>query len=223
MANKNKINSSEFDINKIKNIDKIKIINKNTVYIQSQAEIGDGTVIYPGVCIEGNTEIGDNCVIESNSVIKNSKIESNIFIKAGSYIEESIISSGSQIGPYAHIRKNTRVGKSCRVGNFVELKNVTFGDKSKAAHLTYLGDAVVGQCVNIGCGVITCNFREDGKKYQTLIEDNVFVGSDVQLVAPIKVGKNAIIGSGSTITKNIPSDALAIARSRETIKENWKK
>ena len=221
MANKNKTNSN--DIEKIKDIDTIKIINKDAVYIHPQVVIGAGTVIYPCVCIEANTTIGKNCVIEPNCVIKNSKIEDNTLMKAGSYIEESIIGSDSQIGPYAHIRKNTRVGKSCRVGNFVELKNVTFGDKSKAAHLAYLGDAVVGKNVNIGCGVITCNYREDKKKYQTLIEDNVFVGSDVQLVAPVKIGKNVIIGSGSTITKDIPANALAIARTRETIKENWKK
>ncbi len=204
------------------NTNKIKIINKNTVYIHSKVTIGEGTVIYPGVCIESNTIIGNDCVIESNCVIKSSIIENNTLIKAGSYIEESVVGSDSQIGPYAHIRKNSKVGKSCRVGNFVELKNVTFGDKSKAAHLAYLGDAVVGIGVNIGCGVITCNLREDGKKYQTLIEDSVFVGSDVQLVAPIKIGKNAIIGSGSTITKDVPANSLAIARARETIKENWK-
>ncbi len=201
----------------------IKFIDKNNVYIEEQVTIDKGTVIYPGVFIESETQIGKNCIIEPGCMIKNSKIASNTILKAGSYIDESVIGSHSKIGPYAHIRENSTIGKSCKVGNFVEFKKVVFGDNSKAAHITYLGDAVVGKCVNIGCGAITCNYREDKKKYQTIIEDNVFVGSDVQLVAPVKIGKGAIIGSGSTITKDIPADALAIARTRETIKKNWVK
>lgn len=201
----------------------IKIIDKNNVYIEEQVTIGKGTTIYPGVFIESKTQIGTNCVIEPGCIIKNSKIASDTVLKAGSYIDKSVIGSHSQIGPYAHIRENSNIGTSCRVGNFVEFKKVVFGDNSKAAHITYLGDAIVGTGVNIGCGTITCNYREDKKKYQTIIEDDVFVGSDVQLVAPVKIGKGAIIGSGSTITKDIPASALAIARTRETIKENWVK
>ena len=201
----------------------VKFLDTKNVYIDESVKVGKDTVIYPNVFLERNTVIGKNCFIEPNSIIKNSQIENNVSVKSGSYIQDSVIGSDSQIGPYAHIRNSSQIGRGCRVGNFVEFKKVIFGDNSKAAHITYLGDTTVGKCVNIGCGTITCNYREDKKKYETHIGDNVFVGSDVQFVAPVTVGEGAIIGSGSTITKDIPKNSLAVARMRETIKPNWKK
>ncbi len=137
-------------------------------------------------------------------------------------ISESLVQSGSQIGPFAHLKNHTDIGKQVRIGNFVEIKKSVIGDKSKAAHLSYLGDAEIGRGVNIGAGTITCNY--DGfQKHKTTIEDAVFIGSDSQLIAPITVKKGAYVAAGSTITRDVPEDALAIARSPQENKEGWAK
>jgi bifunctional UDP-N-acetylglucosamine pyrophosphorylase/glucosamine-1-phosphate N-acetyltransferase len=141
-------------------------------------------------------------------------------IKANTYIEKSIVHSKASLGPFARLRPETEIGEEAHIGNFVELKKVKFGAKSKAGHLTYLGDAEIGIDTNIGCGTITCNYAVDRKKYKTKIGDNVFVGSDSQFVAPVAVGNNAVIASGSTITEDVPDKALAIARARQVNKEN---
>ncbi|MCB0394608.1 MAG: bifunctional UDP-N-acetylglucosamine diphosphorylase/glucosamine-1-phosphate N-acetyltransferase GlmU, partial [Bdellovibrionales bacterium] len=198
--------------------DGVVIIDPDTTYVEPDVEIGSATVLYPGNYIRGNTKIGSFCVIEPNCMIIDSEIHNEVQIKSGSYIEKSEVQSKSSIGPYAHLRPKTKIGEECKVGNFVEMKNTTFANKAKAAHLTYLGDAEVGEETNIGCGTITCNYREDKKKYQTKIGKGVFVGSDTQFVAPVEIGDGAIIGSGSTITKNVPADALAVARGRQFIK-----
>ncbi|MCX7724603.1 MAG: bifunctional UDP-N-acetylglucosamine diphosphorylase/glucosamine-1-phosphate N-acetyltransferase GlmU [Thermodesulfovibrio sp.] len=192
------------------------------VWISPSVTIGQDTIIYPNVFLEGNTKIGQNCIIFQGVRIKDSIIEDNVQIKDSTVIESSYIKSGSKIGPFAHIRPQTIIGKECRIGNFVEVKKSTIGDGTKAAHLSYIGDSEIGNNVNIGAGTITCNY--DGqKKHKTIIEDNVFIGSDTQLVAPVRVCKGAYIGAGSTITKEVPEDALAISRTPQKNILGWAK
>jgi len=195
------------------------IIDPTNTYIEDSVIVGSGTVIYPGVFIRGKTAVGPFCVIEPNAFISDSVIDEAVQIRAGSYLEQAIVHSHAKIGPYARLRPDTEIGESAQIGNFVELKKVKFGKKSKAGHLTYLGDAEIGEEVNIGCGTITCNYAADKKKYKTIIGDRVFVGSDSQFVAPVTVGSDSIIASGSTITKDVPAEALAIARARQENKE----
>ncbi len=199
--------------------DGVIFINPATTYIEDTVLVGPGCVIYPGVFLRGKTAIGPYSVIEPNSFISDSVIEDGVQIKMGSHLEKVIVKSKAQVGPYARLRPDTVIGESAKVGNFVEMKKVNFGAGSKASHLTYLGDAEIGVDVNIGCGTITCNYAADHKKYKTIIKDRVFVGSDSQLVAPVTVHEDAIIASGSTITKDVPAGALAIARSRQENKD----
>ena len=197
------------------------IVDPENTYIEDDVDIRSTAIIHPNTYISGNSQIAEGCEIEPNSIIRDSKIDCCVKVKAGSYLEGAVVGSHSLIGPYARLRPQTHIGSHCKIGNFVETKNAVFADHVKASHLTYLGDVEIGSNVNIGCGTITCNYREDGKKYKTLIEDNVFVGSDVQFVAPVKVGKGSVIGSGSTITDEVPSDSLAIARAKQVIKPDW--
>ena len=177
--------------------------------------VGAGSLIYPGVYLKGRTKIGSFCAIESGSFIFDSVIHNYVNVQAGSYIEDSVVEEKSVIGPYAHLRSGTRVGQECRVGNFVETKKAVIGNKSKAAHLSYLGDVKVGAGVNIGCGTVTCNYGPDRKKRQTVIEDRAFIGSGAQLVAPVKVQSDSIVGAGSVITKDVPEGHLALGRSEQ--------
>ncbi|RME16308.1 MAG: UDP-N-acetylglucosamine diphosphorylase/glucosamine-1-phosphate N-acetyltransferase [Bdellovibrio sp.] len=197
------------------------IIDPSSTYIEDSVSVGKASVIYPGSYLLGQTQIGSFCVIEPNCFIARSRIGDSVQIKAGSYVESSQILDKAKVGPYARIRGGGQIGEECEIGNFVEVKNSSFGKKSKAKHLAYLGDAEVGEETNVGCGVITCNYAVDRKKYVTKIGKGVFVGSDVQFVAPVSIGDEAIIGSGSTITKDVPAKALAIARGRQFIKENY--
>ena len=197
------------------------IIDPKTTYIEESVEIGSGTVIYPGTYLKGRTKIGNYCVIESHCFLLNSQVADSVEIRMGCYFESVEVKSKAVIGPYARLRPQTRIGSGARVGNFVEMKKVEFGDRAKASHLTYLGDAIVGEETNIGCGTITCNYAADKKKYMTKIGKNVFVGSDTQFVAPVNVGDHSYVGSGSTITEDIPSGALGLSRSRQVIKENY--
>lgn len=198
-------------------------INPATSYVEDSVIVGPGTVIYPGVFLRGKTAIGPYSVIEPNSFISDSVIDDGVQIKMGSHLEQVIVKSKAQVGPYARLRPDTVIGSSAKVGNFVEMKKVNFGAGSKASHLTYLGDAEIGVDVNIGCGTITCNFAADEKKYKTIIKDRVFVGSDSQLVAPVIIHEDSIIASGSTITKDVPAGALAIARGRQENKDGMAK
>ncbi|AFY03016.1 bifunctional UDP-N-acetylglucosamine diphosphorylase/glucosamine-1-phosphate N-acetyltransferase GlmU [Bdellovibrio bacteriovorus] len=201
--------------------DGVLMIDPRTVYVEDSVEIGAGTVIYPNVFIRGRTKIGSFTVIESNAFISDSEIGDSVQIRGGSYLESSKLHNKVSAGPYARLRPETEIFEEAHVGNFVEMKKVKFGKKSKAGHLTYLGDAEIGEEVNVGCGTITCNYAADKKKYKTKIGNRVFVGSDTQFVAPIEVGDDAIIGSGSTITKNVPAKALAVARGKQFVKENY--
>jgi bifunctional UDP-N-acetylglucosamine pyrophosphorylase/glucosamine-1-phosphate N-acetyltransferase len=177
-------------------------------------------VIHPCVIIEGATAIGTACEVHAGSRIVNSRVGDKVVVRNHCVISDSSVASGARIGPFAHLRPEANVGEEAHVGNFVELKKTTLGPRSKANHLAYLGDATIGADVNVGAGTITCNF--DGKlKYETVIEDGAFVGSDATLVAPVKVGQRAYIGAGSTITADVPSGALGIARGRQENKEGW--
>lgn len=210
---------------KIKSLmqDGVIFIQPSTTYVEPAVQIGAGSVIYPQNFILGNTKIGAFSVVEPNCFIQDSEIRSGVQIKFGTHLEKVIVKEKAQVGPYARLRPDTEIGEDAKVGNFVEMKKVKFGKESKASHLTYLGDAVIGEDVNIGCGTITCNYAVDKKKYQTVIEDGVFVGSDSQFVAPVRVGKNAIIGSGSTITKDVPAESLAVARGQQRNIEGYSK
>ena len=196
------------------------IFRPETCDIDADVEIGTDTVIEPFVQIIGQTKIGSDCRIRSYSVITNCEIGDKVLIRPGCIMESSVVRDGAQIGPYSHLRPGSDVGEGAHVGNFVETKKTKLGKRSKANHLTYLGDAVIGEGVNVGAGTITCNY--DGvNKHETVIEDGVFVGSDSTLVAPVKIGKGAYIGAGSCITEDVPSDALALSRSRQVNKSNW--
>lgn len=199
------------------------IIDPKNTYIEDSVEVGASSVIYPGCYLKGNTKLGQFVVVEPHVFIKNAQIADSVQIRAGSYLEDCIVKTKAVLGPYARIRPETVIGQEAHIGNFVELKKVNFGDRAKANHLTYLGDAEIGEGTNIGCGTITCNYAVDRKKYKTTIGKNVFVGSDTQFVAPVTIGDNAVIGSGSTITKDVPADALAVARGKQVIKEGYSK
>lgn len=197
------------------------IIDPKNTYIEEEVEIGPGSVVYPGAYIRGKTKTGAFCVFEPHSFIIDCQLGDSVEVRAGSYLEKSKLNNKVSVGPYARLRPETELGEEAHIGNFVELKKVKFGKKSKAGHLSYLGDAEIGENVNIGCGTITCNYAVDRKKYKTKIANDVFVGSDVQFVAPVEVGHGAIIASGSTVTVDVPPKALAIARAKQVNKENY--
>ena len=194
--------------------------NPATVVIDSTVTIGNDTVVYPFVTIEGKSKIGSGCVIEPGAHIINTTIGNNVHIKTGTVADDSEIADDAAVGPYAHLRPGTKLGREVKVGNFVETKKATFGDGAKASHLSYIGDAEVGADVNIGAGTITCNY--DGvNKNKTIIEEGAFIGSDSQLVAPVRIGRGAYVGAGSTITKDVPADSLALSRSPQKVVEGW--
>ncbi len=198
----------------------VTLVDPQTTYIEASVTVGPDTVIEPGAHLRGSTRVGRGCRIEPGALIIDCDIADVVHIKAGSVLEGSRVGGGSSIGPMAHLRPGTELAGGNKIGNFVETKKARFGLKSQASHLTYIGDAEVGERVNFGCGTITCNY--DGvNKYQTTIEDDVFVGSDTQFVAPVKVGRGALIGAGSTITKDVPPGALALSRSEQKVIEGW--
>ena len=193
--------------------DGVTFIDPDTAYIDSQVKISPDVIIYPNVIIEGDTNIGQDNVIGPDTRIIDSQIGANNTIERAKIVE-SIVGSGCAIGPYAYLRPGAELQDNVKVGDFVEIKKSLIGKGSKIPHLTYVGDAEVGKGVNIGCGTITCNY--DGKnKYKTTIEDGAFIGSNTNLVAPVTIGEGAYIGAGSTITKDVPKDNLAIARGRQ--------
>ncbi len=197
------------------------ILDPSSVYIEESVKVGAGSVIYPNVFLRGRTEVGGFCVLEPQVFISDCIIGQSVQIKQGSYLEKSEIHNGCSVGPYARLRPETILKDEAHIGNFVELKKTVFGKKSKAGHLAYLGDAEVGDNCNIGCGAITVNYAADKKKYKTKIGNDVFVGSDVQLIAPIEIGDGAVLGAGSVITKPVPARSLAVARGKQFVKENY--
>lgn len=193
-----------------------------TCVIDSEVEIGPDSVIEAFVQVLGNTRVGSDCRIRSYSVIRNTTIGDQVEILPGCVIDDSKIENRATLGPYSRLRPGSEIGEGAKVGNFVETKKIRLGKGSKANHLTYLGDAEIGQGVNIGAGTITCNY--DGMhKHKTVIEDEVFIGSDSTLVAPIRIGKGAYVGAASCITDNVPAESLALGRARQTNKEGWAK
>jgi bifunctional UDP-N-acetylglucosamine pyrophosphorylase/glucosamine-1-phosphate N-acetyltransferase len=202
-------------------LDGVTIVDPSATYIEEGVTIGRDSIIYPGVQINGTTTIGAGCVIETGAVIRDCRLGDRVTIKTGSVLTESLLHEEVTIGPMAHLRPGTELKARVKIGNFVETKKIVMGEGSKASHLTYLGDAEIGRSVNIGCGTITCNY--DGvKKHRTVIGDNVFVGSDVQFVAPVTIGSNSLIAAGTTVTQDVPPDSLALARVPQVNKEGWR-
>jgi bifunctional UDP-N-acetylglucosamine pyrophosphorylase/glucosamine-1-phosphate N-acetyltransferase len=198
----------------------VTIVDPDTTYIEPDVEIGQDSVIHPGVILEGRTRIGAACEIQAYVRIRDCELAERVTINSFSLLEGAHISPGASIGPFAHIRPETSIGEGAKVGNFVELKKTSLGAGSKVNHLSYLGDATVGEKVNVGAGTITCNY--DGRqKHQTVIEDGAFIGSDSQLIAPVRVGKGAYVGAGSSISSDVPAGALGIARSPQSNIEGW--
>ena len=198
----------------------VTIFRPETCVIDAAVEVAPDTVIEPFVQLLGSTRIGAECLIRSYSVIENCTLGDNILIRQSCILAESTIEDGAKIGPFAHLRPGSKIGQDAHVGNFVETKKATLGKGAKANHLTYLGDAEVGEGSNIGAGVITCNY--DGvNKHRTRIGKGVFVGSDSTLVAPVNVEDGAYIGASSCITKGVPAGALAVGRARQFTKEGW--
>jgi bifunctional UDP-N-acetylglucosamine pyrophosphorylase/glucosamine-1-phosphate N-acetyltransferase len=195
----------------------VTMLDPARTWLDSTVTIWPDTVLAPGVWLEGLTVIGTGCTIGAGSHIVASRLGDHVVIKDHCMIEDARIEEGATVGPFAHFRPGTVLRQGARVGNFVELKQTELGAGSKANHLSYLGDATIGAGVNVGAGTITCNY--DGiKKSRTVIEDEVFVGSDSQFVAPVRIGKGAFIAAGTTVTADVPADALVISRVPQVIK-----
>ncbi len=198
----------------------VTMLDPGAIFVGSDVSLGRDTVLYPNVRLEGKTSLGESCTVYPGSRIVDSVIGSGVTVKDCSVIEESSVANGATVGPFAHLRPGSVIGERAKIGNFVEVKKSVIGEGSKANHLSYIGDATIGKDVNIGAGVITCNY--DGfEKHPTVIEDGVFVGSDAQLVAPVTIGRGALIAAGSTITRDVPPDALAISRVPQDVREGF--
>ena len=198
----------------------VTICKPETCVIGPEVEVAADTLIEPFVQLLGRTRIGSGCRIRSFTVIENCTLGNGVLLRQSCVLEDSTVADGAEIGPFVHLRPGCEIGEKAHVGNFVEMKKARLGKGAKANHLTYLGDAEVGEGANIGAGTITCNY--DGvNKHVTRIGKGVFVGSDTMLVAPISVGDGAYIGAGSCITKDVPADALAVARGRQITIEGW--
>lgn len=200
-------------------LDGVTIIDPNNTYIEASVKIERDVTIYPGCILEGDTVIQEDSVIGPNTRIRDGKIGKGVSIQ-NSIVLESSIGEGTTVGPFAYIRPGNRIGRHVKIGDFVEMKNSSFGDHSKASHLTYVGDGDVGNNVNLGCGVVFVNY--DGKhKNRTYVGDNSFVGCNANLIAPVKINSNSYIAAGTTVTKEVPQDSLAIGRVKQENKEGW--
>ena len=198
----------------------VTIVDPASTWVGPDVVIGPDTILHPGVYLEGHTKIGSGCEINAAVRIVDSTLEDGVIVNNFCVISQSHIAAGARVGPFAHIRPQSDIGEGAHIGNFVELKKTTIGKGSKANHLAYLGDATIGDQVNIGAGTITCNY--DGtEKHPTTIEDGAFIGSDSQLIAPVTVGRGAYVAAGSSITEDVPPDALAIARGKQVNKDGW--
>lgn len=202
-------------------IDGVTITDPYNTYIGKDVVIEPDTIILPGCMLEGKTKIGKSCIIGPNTRITSSEIKDCVTIQS-SVLIDARVDNYTTVGPFAYLRPNSNIGEHVRIGDFVEIKNSTIDDGTKVSHLTYVGDSDVGKCVNFGCGTVTVNY--DGKnKYRCKIGDNAFIGCNSNLVAPVEIAARAYTAAGSTITKNVPEDSLAIARSRQDNKEGWRK
>jgi bifunctional UDP-N-acetylglucosamine pyrophosphorylase/glucosamine-1-phosphate N-acetyltransferase len=191
-----------------------------TAYIDRDVQVGADTIVHPGVSLEGLTIVGTSCEIHSGARLVNARLGDNVVVHSHCVVTDSAIASGAAVGPFAHIRQGASVGEAAKVGNFVEMKKTALGARSKSMHLTYLGDAVIGPNVNIGAGTITCNY--DGvSKQQTTIEAGAFIGSDTQLIAPVTVGRDAYVGTGTTVREDVPAGALAVSAGKQRNIAGW--
>ena len=195
------------------------MMDPSAVYVEDQVTVGAGTLLLPGTILRGRTVIGENCLIGPQAMLTDCVVEEGCTVNA-SQCEESTIEKNCQIGPYTHIRPHCVVGEGSKLGAFVQVKNCKLGAGTKMAHLTYVGDTDVGDNCNFGCGTVTCNY--DGfQKFRSTIGDDVFVGCNTNLVSPVEVGDGAYIAAGTTVTQDVPADALAIGRGRQQVKEGW--
>jgi len=198
----------------------VTLLDPSTTFIDDEVTIGGGTVIHPGVTLEGRTRLGANCRIRSWVRITDSVVGDGVLVNDSCVIVGSHIDDDAIVGPFAHFRPGSHMKAGSHVGNFVELKKTVLGEGSKASHLAYLGDSTIGARVNIGAGTITCNY--DGQaKHPTIIEDGAFIGSDTQLIAPVRVGAGAYVAAGSSITDDVPPGALGVARARQRNIADW--
>lgn len=199
----------------------VTITDPANTYIGKDVKIAPDTIIYPGCMLEGKTVIGKSCIIGPNTRITSSQVDDCVTIQM-SVLNDAKVKSFTTVGPFAYLRPKSCIGEHCRIGDFVEIKNSNIDDGTKVSHLTYVGDSDVGKCVNFGCGTVTVNY--DGKnKYRCKIGNEVFIGCNTNLVAPVEIADRAYTAAGSTITKNVPEDSLAIARNRQENKEGWRK
>lgn len=196
----------------------LSILERLDIDLIGDCKIGENVEIYRGTIIK-NSSIGDGCVLKGSSIIENSTISANVEIFS-SNIFDSEIDSETKVGPFAHIRNNSKIGKNCRVGNFVEIKNSIIGNETKMAHLTYVGDAEIGENCNVGCGVIFCNYNGEIKQ-KSIVGNKVFIGSNTNIIAPVNIGDEVYIAAGSTINKNLQKAEFAIARSRQSSREDF--
>jgi len=196
------------------------MLDPASTWIDAGVTIGRDTILYPDVTLEGATVIGEDCVLRSQTRLTNCLVGQGVEILDHCLFTDSQIEDGAHLGPFVHLRPGVVVRKNAKVGNFVEMKKTDLGEGSKANHLSYLGDATIGKGVNIGAGTITCNY-DGARKFQTVIGDGVFLGSDIQLIAPVTVGAGAIIAAGTTVTEDVPADALVIARVPQVNRAGW--
>lgn len=219
LAQANKIMQKR--INEKHMLNGVTIIDPTDTYIADDVEIGMDTIIYPGCVLEGKTVIGDDCKIGPDTRLTDMTLAPNVTIQY-TVAMESEIGSGTKVGPFAYIRPNSKIGENIKIGDFVEVKNSVIGNGTKVSHLTYIGDSDVGERINFGCGTVTVNY--DGhKKFRTTIEDDVFIGCNANLVAPVTLKKGSYVAAGSTITKDVPEKSLAVARNRQTNIDGWTK
>jgi bifunctional UDP-N-acetylglucosamine pyrophosphorylase / glucosamine-1-phosphate N-acetyltransferase len=198
----------------------VTIIDPQTTYVHPDVQVGCDTVLHPNTYLLGKTVIGEDCEIWPNTVIRDSTLEGGVTIFPSCVITGSAIAAGAHVGPFAHLRPESVLGKRVRIGNFVEVKKSSIGDESKASHLSYIGDVVMGKDVNVGAGFIACNYDGE-KKQETIIEDGVFIGSDSQIIAPLKIGSGAYIATGTTVRKEVPPHALVFNTKDQVHRENW--
>lgn len=195
------------------------MMDPDAVYVEDQVTVGKGTLLLPGTILRGKTVVGENCTVGPNVMLTDTTVEDDVTINSAQ-VEESVIRKGCEIGPYTHIRPHCDVGEGSKIGAFVQLKNCNLGKGTKMAHLTYVGDADVGERVNFGCGTVTCNY-DGNAKFRTTIGNDCFVGCNTNLVAPVTLADGVYTAAGSTVTHDVEADALVIARARQSVKPGW--
>ena len=195
------------------------MMDPSAVWVEESVTVGTGTVLLPGTILRGKTVVGEHCTIGPNVMLTDTTVENDVTINAAQ-VEESVIRKGCEIGPYTHIRPHCDVGEGSKIGAFVQLKNCNLGKGTKMAHLTYVGDADVGERVNFGCGTVTCNY-DGNAKFRTVIGNDCFVGCNTNLVAPVTLADGVYTAAGSTVTRDVEADALVIARARQEVKPGW--